>query len=408
MNMKNTAILSSLVLATVAGVTYYPKGQAEIIQPAPLTQPIPVTLPVKTAQHEEKPLVEVVFVLDTTGSMGGMIQAAKEKIWSIATTLSSAQPAPEIRIGLVAYRDRGDAYITQVTDLSTDLDDVFRQLMALEAQGGGDSPESVNQALNEAIEKISWSKNTQAYQTIFLVGDAPAHTNYSQDVQYSASLKNARNKNIIVNAIQCGEDGTTKTQWTEIAQLGSGKYLKVSQEGSALKSDTPFDHKISSLGKELESTRMYYGTKKERGKSAERNAKSAELYASAPASSLAKRAEYNVSESGSKNLLGDKELLGDIEEGKIKIEDLDKTLLPETLAAMEHEEQVQFVESNIAKRKKLVSEIEALTEQRQAYLKNKLSEKSEAKSSLDFQLFDAIKKQASERGISYDADDLSL
>ena len=72
----------------------------------------------------DRPKVEVVFVLDTTGSMGGLIQAAKEKIWSIATTMAQAQPAPEIRIGLVAYRDRGDSYITRVVDLSTDLESI--------------------------------------------------------------------------------------------------------------------------------------------------------------------------------------------------------------------------------------------------------------------------------------------
>ena len=66
----------------------------------------------------EQSRIDVVFVLDTTGSMGGLIQAAREKIWSIATTMASAQSAPEIRMGLVAYRDRGDAYVTRVVDLS--------------------------------------------------------------------------------------------------------------------------------------------------------------------------------------------------------------------------------------------------------------------------------------------------
>ena len=87
-------------------------------------------------RHAEVPAqkkVEVVFVLDTTGSMGGLIQAAKEKIWSIATTLASAQQQPEVRIGVVAYRDRGDAYVTRVVDLSEDLDSVYATLMDLQA-----------------------------------------------------------------------------------------------------------------------------------------------------------------------------------------------------------------------------------------------------------------------------------
>ena len=84
----------------------------------------------------QTPKIDVVFVLDTTGSMGGLIQTAKEKIWAIASTMASAQPTPELRIGLVAYRDRGDAYVTRVVDLSDDLDSVYATLMDFQADGG--------------------------------------------------------------------------------------------------------------------------------------------------------------------------------------------------------------------------------------------------------------------------------
>ena len=85
----------------------------------------------------KKPQVEVVFCLDTTGSMGGLIEAAKQKIWSISNQIASGKPTPELKVGLVAYRDKGDAYITKVHDLSDDLDAVsesdtshnFRQLI---------------------------------------------------------------------------------------------------------------------------------------------------------------------------------------------------------------------------------------------------------------------------------------
>ena len=90
-------------------------------------------------------------MLDTTGSMSGLIHAAQEKIWSIASTLAQAQQAPEISMGLVAYRDRGDAYVTQVVDLDRDLDSMYSKLMDFRAAGGGDGPEAVNEALEAAI-----------------------------------------------------------------------------------------------------------------------------------------------------------------------------------------------------------------------------------------------------------------
>src|SRR6059058_1939318 len=109
--------------------------------------------------RKAQPRVEVVFCLDTTGSMGGLIDGAKQKIWSLCNQIAGGKPTPDLKVGLVAYRDRGDAYVTKVIDLTDDLDAIHTQLMGFRAAGGGDFPESVNQALNEAVTKISWSKD---------------------------------------------------------------------------------------------------------------------------------------------------------------------------------------------------------------------------------------------------------
>ncbi len=151
--MKSSAFNSKLIalallVATATGVALFPT-----IQKAQATQAAQV-MPVQSHR------IEVVFVLDTTSSMSGLIQAAKEKIWSIATTMAGAQENPDIKMGLVAFRDRGDAYITRVFDLSDDLDSMYASLMDFRAQGGGDGPESVNQALYDSIHKVSWSNDS--------------------------------------------------------------------------------------------------------------------------------------------------------------------------------------------------------------------------------------------------------
>ena len=151
--MKSVITALFLIAATTVTVLCYP-GFAGTQNP---TAPAPKGPGSILGVTNPQPRVEVVFVLDTTGSMSGLIDAAKEKIWSIATTMAQARPAPEIRIGLVAYRDRGDAYITRVTNLSEDLDSVYSALMDLQADGGGDGPESVNRALYDAVNEISWS-----------------------------------------------------------------------------------------------------------------------------------------------------------------------------------------------------------------------------------------------------------
>src|ERR1700681_1477694 len=87
--------------------------------------------------EKKKPKVEVVFCLDTTGSMGGLIDGAKQKIWAICNQVASGKPTPDLRVGLVAYRDKGDAYVTKVIDLTDDLDEVHKHLMGFRAEGGG-------------------------------------------------------------------------------------------------------------------------------------------------------------------------------------------------------------------------------------------------------------------------------
>ena len=147
--MKAKIIALALFAFTAATVAFYPVFQGAGAHAKPPSGQFSHAVPVDPLATE-RPRLEVVFVLDTTGSMGGLIQAAKEKIWSIATTMASAQPAPEIRMGLVAYRDRGDAYVTRRVDLSEDLDSMYAALIDFQAAGGGDGPESVNQALHEA------------------------------------------------------------------------------------------------------------------------------------------------------------------------------------------------------------------------------------------------------------------
>jgi len=92
--MKIKLLGIALFGLTLASVVYYPQLMANNVD-----------IDTKIQHHVvAKSKIDVVFVLDTTGSMGGLIQTAKEKIWSIATTMASAQQAPEIRIGLVRYQ----------------------------------------------------------------------------------------------------------------------------------------------------------------------------------------------------------------------------------------------------------------------------------------------------------------
>ena len=214
----------------------------------------------KKNAKKERETIEVCFVLDTTGSMGGLIEGAKQKVWSIANEILSTKPVPNLRIGLIGYRDRKDAYVTQVHDLSEDIDDVYAKLMKFQAQGGGDTPESVNQALHEAVTKIKWNKSKKVLKLVFLVGDAPPHMDYQDDVKYPEVCKKAVKKDLIINTVQCGNMASTTPIWKEIAKLAEGDYVAIAQTGGVAAITTPVDAEIAKLNRELGVTVVAYGS----------------------------------------------------------------------------------------------------------------------------------------------------
>lgn len=400
--MSARTLSLGLCALTLTAVALYPslKSQGAVpISVTPQQQVVPTTLAAGKAR------IDLVFVLDTTGSMSGLIEAAKEKIWSIATTMAQAQPAPEIRVGLVAYRDRGDDYVTRTFDLTTDIDSMYAHLMDFAAAGGGDGPEAVNEALHDAVTKLSWSADQQAYKVIFLVGDAPPHMDYQDDVKYPTTLTLAKQHGIIVNTIQCGEDTSTTPPWQQIAQLGAGDFLRVAQGGSAVAITTPYDATLASLAAKLDQTRLYYGDAAKKAEKQQKLDATRKLEADASLASRARRATFNATESGSANLLGDSELVDDVKNGRVDLAELRKEVLPEPLQAMAPAARAAYVEQHAATRDALRREIVEAAKKRAQYLKDEVAASGGAKSSLDQQLFSAFRIQAEKKGLRFDEKD---
>ncbi len=398
--MKTKLIALALFGLTAAAVAYYPNPEGRTTTPLP----DPAQLPAADPIGNQRPVVDVVFALDTTGSMGGLIQAAKEKIWSIASTMAAAQPTPQIRMGLVAYRDRGDDYVTRVVDLTADLDSVYAALMQLEANGGGDGPEAVNQALDDAVNRVSWSQEGNAYKVVFLVGDAPPHMDYQDDVKYPVTLAAAKAKRIRVNTVQCGDQRDTTREWQQIAQLGDGRSFQVDQQGSAVAIVTPFDEKLAKLADELDGARLYYGSVGERKAKAVKTEEADRAKAAASPAALARRAAFNASEAGRDNLLGDQELVDAVASGRVDLASVAPEALPAPMQAMTPKERETLVQETAAKRDALKRQIQELADERADYLKDRVAAAGGAVGSLDQKVFEAVREQAGALGLSYDAD----
>src|ERR1700755_2505721 len=336
-------------------------------------------------QASARQTVEVAFVLDTTGSMGPLIEGAKRKIWSIATAIVDANPRAEIRMGLVAYRDIGDDYVTKKIDLTTDIQDLYAHLLELKARGGGDWPESVNEALDVAVNKLQWTSGGDVRRIVFLVGDAPPHMDYAQDTKYPVTLSVAKQRDIIVNAVLAGNAQDTARIWRDIAQNGNGRFIPIPQDGGQVVIiETPYDEDIIILQREINETVIPYGPRALQHRTEEKTKQLSQVPAPAPAqasemaSYLNKRAKVN-----SEAVTGDGDLVADVKAGRTSFSDIKDDDLPANLRAMKPEARMDEVNRQMASRKALNEKLAALVAKRDKYVADQRDKAPPKASSFD-------------------------
>lgn len=373
-----------------------------VFAPISLASDAAPTDEVKAVMPQEKPSVEAVFVLDTTGSMGGMIEGAKQKIWAIANTLASAKPTPRIKLGLVAYRDRGDAYVTKVVSLTDDLDAVYKELMSFQAGGGGDTPESVNQGLNEAVTRMTWSEDKKSYRVIFLVGDCPPHMDYPDDVKYPETCKLAATRGITINTILCGGSAEAMPIWKEIAAKAEGQFMNVEQSGGAVVAETKYDKELAKLATDLDKTRIHYGNEKEQAEQTRKSAVAKAVTETAPSAAQAQRAELNASQAGRENWSGKNELINDVQNARVKVSELKEEELPEELRKLQKDEREKVVAEKTKQREEIQKQITELAAKRQALLEAEMKKAPKADAAFDAGVYRCVQDQAKKKGIQYE------
>ena len=330
----------------------------------------------KKNAKKERETIEVCFVLDTTGSMGGLIEGAKQKVWSIANEILSTKPVPNLRIGLIGYRDRKDAYVTQVHDLSEDIDDIYAKLMKFQAQGGGDTPESVNQALHEAVTKIGWDKSKKVLKLVFLVGDAPPHMDYQDDVKYPAVCKQAVKKDLIINTVQCGSMASTTPIWKEIAKLAEGDYVAIAQTGGVAAISTPVDAEIAKLNRELGVTVVAYGDARGRATVARKLALATDApdeVAADRLSFLSFKSKASAPSAGgfaasTAYIDGGGDLVEGLASGKYDYDKIEEDKLSDELKKMAPEKRTVYLKEQVSKRAELQKKLDELLVKRRDFV----------------------------------------
>jgi Mg-chelatase subunit ChlD len=344
--------------------------------------------------------IQIVFCLDVTGSMGGLIATAKQKIWSIASTVLQTEPKPELQLGLVFYRDRGDDFVTKILPFTQDVDSLYAKLMDMAAGGGGDSPESVNKALFDAVNNFQWYEDTSVYKAVFLVGDCPPHMDYANDVKYPETCRKAVKNDIVINTLRMGNCAGAAQHWQEIATITGGDYISVDQSANGYVTTTPYDAEIARLQNTIDNTVVFYGTITTRTSKEFSKAQANKIYKEGKVNENASRAEYKTSKGIRYDTYYKHDLVTDYSNGNIRPDTIKTEMLPDTLKKMTVVQRTEYVVKMKQTRDTASAQLKSYVEKRNTYIKNKAAEDVNSSSnSFSTKVYTSMKKQTAKKGV---------
>ncbi|MBE2221183.1 MAG: VWA domain-containing protein [Anaerolineae bacterium] len=212
-----------------------------------------ITHPGADQRQQPQTRLDVLFLIDATGSMSDEINQLKENIRAISARIDGLPSQPDVRFGMVTYRDHGDEYITQVTDFTPKVEDFAGVLAQVYANGGGDYPEDLNEALSQAVHRPEW-RVEDTVSLIFLVADAPPHLDYGQQNHYADEMLQAATRGIKIYPIaSSGLDEQGEYIFRQLAQTTGGRFifLTYGEDGpGSTGTETEFevsDYTVSSL-----------------------------------------------------------------------------------------------------------------------------------------------------------------
>ena len=344
---------------------------------------------------DSRPTVDLVIAMDVSGSMSGLIDSAKQRLWDVVNTFARAQPQPELRVAIVSFGAPGygieTGYVRVDQPLTNDLDSVNETLFAFSTNGGD---EFVARAIATSIDQLDWSQAPDAMRVMFVAGNESAE----QDplIALEDVLARAAEREIIVNAIYCGaENDEIASSWRQLAFRTQGVFAAIDQSANVVAQvETPVDARLAELSHELNKTYIPYGENghslKERQAEQDANANDMSLGA------LASRAVTKASELYNSVQW---DLVDAFEQGT-PLSAIEPELLPEPLQDLSLEEVQREVEAQSRRRDELKKEIRELDSERQQYVEE--YRESQGAAGLGAALSDALTDQAEKHGFVMD------
>jgi hypothetical protein len=342
--------------------------------------------------------IQLAILLDTSGSMDGLIGQAKSRLWKIVNELATARKngqAPRLQVALYEYgQDSIPAqagYLRCIVPLSGDLDRISEELFKLQTNGG---QEYCGQVIQTAVRGLQWSGRGSDLKMIVIAGNEP----FSQGgTDYKNSCREAISRGIMVNTIFCGnyQEGL-QTEWKAGADLADGQYLAIDADQSPPPIAAPQDNEIARLSQELNQTYLGYGKDGSGGKARqkEQDLNAATLSGEVMAQRAAAKASPQYSNSAW-------DLVDAKKAGQVKLEEMAEADLPQEMKGMSAQERNEYVAALQGKRETLQKKIARLHDERERFVEDKLKNQA-ATSTLDAAIIRALRLQAAAKNFSFD------
>jgi len=346
----------------------------------------------------QQPKIQMAILLDTSGSMNGLIDQTRNQIWSVVNEFSSATKngiTPILEVALFEYGNDGNSkevgHVRKLNNFTRELDRVSEGLFSLTTMGGS---EYCGYAIKAAVTELQWSQSNNDIKTIFIAGNEA----FTQGpVNYSDAIKLAEEKGIAVNTIFAGNfNAGVSAGWEIGAHLAGGDYMSIDANRQVVHINAPQDKEIARLNSQLNDTYIPYGRL---GKeSARRQLEQDKANSSISSGLMAKRAK---SKSSSFYNNSSWDLVDALRDGKVKESDLAKLneeQLPQKMRDMSADERKQHIQAQDKLRTDLTQEITRLSKSREQYVISSKKEQANKAPSVSDALSTAVKKQAKEKG----------
>ncbi len=364
-----------------------------------------VALPATAAEKavvKPKP-IDLVVCLDVSGSMHGLIDSAKIRLWDIVNELTRLKPTPNLRVGLYSYGhstySSESGWVRKEIDLTTDLDTVYAKLNALTINGG---EEYVARVTKASLTEQKWCEDKDALKLIFVCGNEPA--NQDRVVQLPDVANLAKELGVIVNTIYCGAGNNRESQgWANFAAKCGGKFATIDQNRAKAVPHiaTPYDKDILSFNEKLNTTYVAFGGDGKKG-AENQAAQDKNAAANAPAAELGRAA----AKAGASYRNEGWDLVDKLKQDpKFDLTKLKAEELCDDMKKLKPEDRKAYVEKKGEERVKLQKEIGELSAKRQKHIDEELKKlpKDGGDAALDDALRGMIRDQAKDKGFTVEA-----